>query len=122
MRNAGSRISTTEKLSLIDRYWTPRIVGEVNGHFVKLAKLKGEFVLHQHDDEDELFFVLKGRLRIVLESGEIVLNEGELTVIPRGTRHLPIADEEVHVLLFELKSTVNTGDVVNDLTTESSWI
>ena len=118
----AERVNIAEKFRLIDQYWSPKIVGELNGQLVKLAKFKGEFVWHQHDNEDELFLVIKGNLTIKLENREITLTEGDFTVIPRGTKHLPVASEEVQVLMFEPKSTVNTGDVRNELTAESKWI
>ena len=104
--------------------WFPRIIGEVDDAYVKVARLKGTFVWHRHDDADELFFVLRGRLRIDFESapddsGQIAsveLGEGEMTIVPKGMRHCPVADEECHVLLFERKSTLHTGDVVTEIT------
>lgn len=110
------------KLELIHEYWAPKIVGELNAQLVKLAKFRGEFVWHKHDAEDELFLVLKGHLTIRLEDRDIHLREGQFTIIPKGTRHLPVADQEVHVLLLEPASTVNTGDVRNDRTVASEWI
>lgn len=103
-------INIAEKLQLFNDYWQPHIVGELNGQHVKLAKLKGEFVWHSHADEDELFLVVKGELKIELRDKSIVLKEGEFTIIPRGVEHRPIAESEVHVLLFEPKGTVNTGN------------
>lgn len=110
------------KLERIDEYWKPKIVAELNDSYVKLVKLKGEFVWHHHEGEDELFHVLKGNLRIDLPDGPIHLREGELAVIPRGVEHRPVADEEVHVLLLEPKSTVNTGQVRGDRTVDAEWI
>ncbi len=109
-------VNLTEKLSLFQEYWSPRIAGEVNDAYVKLVKFKGEFVWHHHDHEDELFLVLKGRLTIKLRDQDLVLGEGEFVVIPKGVEHLPIAEEEVHVLLLEPKSTLNTGNVQSDRT------
>ena len=94
-------INLAGKFSLFHEHWSPKIVAELNGSYVKLAKLKGEFVWHRHEAEDELFLVVKGRLIIRLRDGDLVLREGELAVIPRGVEHLPVADEEVHVLLVE---------------------
>ena len=117
------KVNIAEKLRLFDDLWSPKIVGELNGQFVKLAKLKGEFVWHHHDDEDELFWVVKGRLRMLLKDREIVLEEGEFFIVPRGVEHKPVADEEVHLLLFEPKSTLNTGDQKNERTLETlEWI
>ena len=110
------KVNLAEKFSRFNDYWSPRIAGELNDFYVKLVKLKGEFVWHHHDNEDELFLVVKGRLRMRLRDGEMVLGPGEFVVIPRGVDHLPIADEEVHVVLVEPKSTLNTGDVENERT------
>ncbi|MHC5011233.1 MAG: cupin domain-containing protein [Planctomycetota bacterium] len=106
-----------EKVNLADAFrrfsdhWSPRIAGEVNDMYVKLAKLEGEFVWHQHETEDELFLVVKGNLEIRLRDGTVHLGPGEFFVVPHGTEHLPVAEEECHVLLLERKSTLNTGDV-----------
>ncbi len=110
------KVNLADKFSLFQEYWSPKIVGELNDSHVKLAKLKGEFVWHQHENEDELFLVVKGRLLIKLRDRDIWLNEGEFTIIPKGVEHLPIADEEAHVLLLEPKSTLNTGNVQNERT------
>jgi mannose-6-phosphate isomerase-like protein (cupin superfamily) len=109
-------INLAEKLSRFQDSWNPRIIARLNGQLVKLAKLSGEFVWHQHEKEDELFFVLKGTLRLHFRDGERILSPGEMIVIPRGVEHLPIADEECHVLLFEPESTLNTGEVENERT------
>ena len=110
------KVNLAAKLARFSEHWSPKIVGELNGQHVKLAKLKGEFVWHHHDDEDELFLVIKGRLRMELRSGDITIEEGEFLVVPRGVEHRPVADEEVHVLLFEPASTLNTGNVSNERT------
>jgi mannose-6-phosphate isomerase-like protein (cupin superfamily) len=110
------KITLTQKFSLFQDYWSPKIIGDVNDFHVKLVKLKGEFVWHHHDAEDELFLVVRGRLHIKLRDGELSLQDGELVIIPKGVDHLPIADDEVHVLLVEPKSTLNTGNVTNDRT------
>jgi len=110
------KVNLAAKLSRFSEHWSPKIVAELNGQHVKLAKLKGEFVWHHHDDEDELFLVIKGRLRMELRSGDITIEEGEFLVVPRGVEHRPVADEEVHVLLFEPASTLNTGNVSNERT------
>ncbi len=112
------KVNLAEKFSRFDEYWSPKIVGELNDFQVKLAKLKGEFIWHHHEEEDELFLVVKGRLQIKLRDGEIWLDEGEFVVIPRGVEHLPVASQEVHVLLFEPKSTLNTGNVRGERTVE----
>ncbi len=110
------KVNLSEKFSLIDHYWDPKIVGELNDQYVKLAKLKGEFIRHRHEAEDELFMVIKGCLTIKLLDGDIELNEGEFCVIPRGVEHMPVAEDEVHVLMFEPKGTVNTGSTVSEKT------
>lgn len=112
------KISLAEKFRLFDDYWSPKIVGEINDSFVKLAKFKGEFVWHSHANEDELFLVVKGSLRIRFRDREVLLAAGEFAIVPRGVEHLPIADEEAHVLLLEPKSTLNTGSVRNDRTVD----
>lgn len=119
-----SRIPDTEvvnlkqKLALFEEHWSPKIVGELNGQQVKVVKLKGEFVWHHHDEEDELFLVVRGTLRMKLRDRDVTIREGEFLVVPRGVEHLPIADEECHVVLFEPASTLNTGDVKNERTVE----
>jgi quercetin dioxygenase-like cupin family protein len=115
-------INLAEKLSLFSDHWSPKIVAEVNGLQVKLAKLRGEFVWHSHDAEDELFLVLEGRLRMQLPRQELILSPGELIVVPRGMEHRPIADEEAHVLLIEPGTTVNTGTAGGERTRECPWI
>ncbi|MEK6322522.1 MAG: cupin domain-containing protein [Acidobacteriota bacterium] len=110
------KVSLTEKLGSFHDHWSPKIVGELNDSFVKLVKLKGEFVWHHHEAEDELFLVLKGSLLIRLRDRDIRVEEGEFLIIPRGVEHMPVAEEEVHVLLLEPKSTLNTGQVVNKRT------
>jgi len=110
------KINLVEKFKLFQDYWNPKIVGDLNEAYVKLVKLKGEFVWHRHDREDELFLIVRGTLRIKLRDGEVRLREGELVIIPRGVDHLPVADEEVHVILIEPKTTVNTGNVRNHRT------
>jgi mannose-6-phosphate isomerase-like protein (cupin superfamily) len=116
-------VNLSEKFALFSQYCNPKIVGEINDSYVKLVKLKGEFVWHHHETEDELFLVVKGRLVIKLRDREITLNEGEFVVIPRGVEHLPVADEEVHVLLLEPKSTLNTGNVDSERTVANlEWL
>lgn len=112
------KINLTEKLATFAEYWNPRIVGELNGQHVKLAKFSGEFVWHQHEDEDEMFLVVRGTLRIRLRDREIVLEEGEFFIVPRGVEHQPVADQEVHVLLFEPAGTLNTGNIRNERTVD----
>lgn len=102
-------VNLSHKLSLFHEHWSPRIVGELGEMHVKLAKLQGEFVWHQHEHEDELFLVLSGTLVIQLRDRDLTIGEGEFVVIPKGVEHRPVAEREVHVLLLEPKSTVNTG-------------
>lgn len=116
------KVNLQNMLGLISEYWHPKIIGELNDSYVKLAKLKGEFVWHIHENEDEMFLVVKGRLRIKLRDGDINLREGELFIVPKGVEHMPVADEEVHVLLLEPKTTLNTGNVRNERTVEAEWI
>ena len=111
-----AKVNIAEKLSLFNDHWSPKITGEINDSHVKLVKLKDKFVWHQHEHEDELFLVIKGRLLIRLRDQDLWLNEGEFVIIPRGVEHLPVAEEEVHVLLLEPKSTLNTGNVENERT------
>ena len=117
------KVNLADKFSLFQDYWHPRIAGELNDSCVKLAKLKGEFVWHHHEAEDELFLVVKGRLLIKLRDRDIWLGEGEFVVIPKGVEHQPIAEDEVHVLLLEPKSTLNTGNVQDERTrSDVEWI
>ncbi len=109
-------INLKEKFDVITRHWDPRIIGELNGQYVKIAKLKGEFVWHHHDEEDELFLVIRGSLMIRTEHGDVKLEEGEMCIIPRGIEHMPVAEQEVEVLMFEPKGTLNTGSVENERT------
>ncbi|MBN2859809.1 MAG: cupin domain-containing protein [Sphaerochaetaceae bacterium] len=109
-------INLKEKFNVITRYWDPKIIGELNGQYVKIAKLKGEFVWHHHDEEDELFMVIRGSLVIKTEHGGVKLEEGEMVIIPRGVEHMPVAEQEVEVLMFEPKGTINTGSLENEKT------
>ncbi|HEX6797405.1 MAG TPA: cupin domain-containing protein [Ktedonobacterales bacterium] len=111
-------VNLAQKLTLFDEYWSPKIVAEQNDSYIKVVKLKGEFVWHQHEHDDELFLVVKGTLRILLRDGEIVLHEGELAVVPKGVEHCPAAEEDVHAVLIEPKTVVNTGEVRNERTVE----
>lgn len=110
------KVNVAQKLSLFDDYFNPRIAGELNGQHVKLVKFQGEFVWHKHDDEDEMFFVLKGSFKMELRDKTIVISEGEFLIVPRGTEHKPVAESEVSIMLFEPATTVNTGDVISDFT------
>jgi mannose-6-phosphate isomerase-like protein (cupin superfamily) len=110
------KVNLAEKFSLFDEYWSPKIVGELNGQQVKLAKLKGEFVWHDHEAEDELFLVVKGRLLLKLRDRDVLVEEGELFIVPHGVEHKPVAEREVHVMLFEPASTQHTGNVQTEKT------
>lgn len=110
------KINIIQKLSQFTDYWNPRIAGELNGQHIKLVKFKGEFVWHKHDNEDEMFLVIKGSFIMELREGPININEGEFIIIPRGMEHRPVATDEVHVMLFEPVSTINTGNEKNKFT------
>ena len=109
-------VNVAKKFDRFSDYWSPKIVAELNESYIKLAKLKGEFVWHHHEQEDEMFFVMKGRLLIKLRDGEVRIGPGEFVVIPRGVDHLPVAEDEVHLILIEPKTTSNTGNVRNEKT------
>ena len=111
-----NKVNLAERFSLFNEHWQPKIVGQLNGQHVKLAKLKGEFVWHSHENEDEFFMVIKGHLTIKLKDETIELDEGEFYIVPKGVEHLPIADEEAHIMMFEPKDTLNTGDVSSNRT------
>jgi len=116
-------INPVQKLSLFSDHWHPRIIGALNGQAVKLAKLKGEFVWHAHQNEDELFYIIKGTLKMEFRDRVEILNQGDLLIVPRGVEHKPIAEEEVHVMLFEPMDTKHTGEVQHELTRdELEWI
>ena len=110
------KVNIEEKLGTFSDHWNPRIIGELNGQYVKAVKLKGEFVWHHHDNEDELFLVIKGTLKMEFRDRIEEVNEGEFIIVPRGVEHKPVANEEVHILLFEPASTLNTGNVENEKT------
>jgi mannose-6-phosphate isomerase-like protein (cupin superfamily) len=110
------KVNLANKFARFNEYWSPKIVGEVNDFYVKLVKFKGEFTWHHHENEDELFLVVKGKFLIKLRDRDLWLKEGEFVVIPRGVDHMPVAEEEVHVVLFEPRSTLNTGNVQNERT------
>lgn len=114
-----SVVNIQEKFNLFHDLWSPKKIGELNGQQILLAKIKGEFVFHKHDHEDELFMVKKGILEIHLRNEIITINEGEFYIVPKGVEHKPVAKEEVHVLLFEPLSTKHTGDIVADITVET---
>jgi mannose-6-phosphate isomerase-like protein (cupin superfamily) len=106
----SSPINLSEKLSGFSEHWTPKIIGGYNGNDLMVVKVKGEFVWHSHPDTDDFFMVLKGKLTIKLRDGEVILNPGEIYVVPKGVEHCPVAEEECHVLLIEPRGTPNTGD------------
>jgi len=110
------KVNLAEKFSLFDEHWSPKLVGELNEQYVKIAKLQGEFVWHQHEAEDELFLVIQGSLTIRLRERDVVLEEGEFLIVPRGVEHKPFAESEAHVLMFEPKTTLNTGNVRDERT------
>ena len=120
------KVNLERAFAAIDETWSPRIAGAVNDAHVKLARLEGPFVWHHHEGEDELFLVIRGRLRMLLRDAEgereEVLEPGEFLVVPRGTEHCPVADEETHVLLLEPKGTVNTGNVRGERTRDDAWL
>jgi mannose-6-phosphate isomerase-like protein (cupin superfamily) len=110
------KVNIEQKLSLFSEHWKPKIAGELNGQYIKLVKFQGPFVWHHHDEEDEMFLVVKGRFRMEFEDRSEWIEEGEFIVVPRGVEHRPVAEEEAHVLLFEPVSTLNTGNVEDELT------
>ena len=114
-----NKINITEKLSLVNDYWNPRIVAELNGQQVKLVKFQGEFVWHKHDNEDEMFLVLKGKFKMEFRDRTVELKENEFLVVPRGVEHKPVAEDEVSVMLFEPDTTLNTGDTKGKFTQEN---
>lgn len=118
-----NKINVSQKLSLFSDHWNPRVVGELNGQLIKLVKFKGPFTWHHHDNEDELFLTVKGRFRMEFrEHGQersVWIEEGEMIIVPRHVEHRPVADEEAEVMLFEPASTLNTGNVQNELTRAS---
>ena len=115
-------VNIKEKFGLFNEQWSPKIIGEMNDSYVKIAKLQGEFLWHLHENEDEMFFVIQGSLIIRLRDRELLVNEGEFVVIPRGVEHMPVAEEEVYLMMLEPKTTVNTGNVESDRTVKADWI
>ena len=110
------KVIIEDKFNLFSEYWSPKIVGELNGQHIKLAKLKGEFVWHKHDEEDEMFLVMDGVLKMELRDKTILINKNEFLIVPKGTEHKPVADSEVLVMLFEPATTLNTGNTENEMT------
>ncbi len=118
-----NKINLKEKLTYIKKHWDPKIIAEVNDMHVKLAKLKGDFTWHFHENEDELFYVVKGELVLKFRDKDVLVKEGELIVVPHGVEHKPVAEKEVHIMLFEPRKTLNTGNVENEKTKVSEeWI
>jgi mannose-6-phosphate isomerase-like protein (cupin superfamily) len=117
------KVNIADKFTKITEYWSPKITGQLNGQYVKLAKFKGEFVWHHHPNEDELFLVIQGTLTIQLKDSDVILNEGEFYIVPAGVEHRPVAREEVHALMLEPISTLNTGNITNERTLETlDWV
>jgi mannose-6-phosphate isomerase-like protein (cupin superfamily) len=110
------KVNLQQKFAFFEEHWSPKIVGELNGQHVKLVKFKGEFVWHKHDHEDELFFVVKGSFKMEYHDRTVVVNENEFLIVPKNVEHRPVADEEVHVMLFEPATTLNTGNTEGELT------
>jgi len=115
-------VNIKEKFSLFNEQWSPKIIGEMNDSYVKIAKLQGEFVWHLHENEDEMFLIIQGSLTIRLRDRDLLVNAGEFAIIPRGVEHMPVAGEEVQLMMLEPKTTVNTGNVESDRTVEADWI
>jgi mannose-6-phosphate isomerase-like protein (cupin superfamily) len=116
-RDAMEKVNLQEKLSNVKEYWSPKIVGELNDSYVKIVKFQGEFLWHHHENEDELFLVVKGRMRMRFRERDVMVAPGEFIIVPKGVEHMPVAeDEEVHVVLLEPKTTLNTGNVRNERT------
>ena len=113
------KVNISEKLELIHDYWNPRIIGELNGQQIRLVKIKGKFVFHQHENEDEMFLVIKGALKLDFKNKIIDIFEGEFIIVPKGVIHRPIAEQEVQLMMFVTESNINTGDVKNEFTLES---
>ena len=111
-----SKVNLAQKLALFSEHWSPKIVGELNGQHVKLVKFQGPFIWHHHQNEDELFLVVRGRFRVAYRDHDVWIDEGEFLIVPRGVEHRPVADEEVHVLLFEPATTINTGNAGGERT------
>lgn len=114
----NDKVNLAEKIGLLERFWSPRIVGYLNDYKLVVVRVRGDFVWHKHDDTDDLFLVLRGKLTIQLRDRDVELNEGEMFVVPRGVEHCPKADQEAHVLLIEPRGTLNTGDAGGDMTAQ----
>jgi mannose-6-phosphate isomerase-like protein (cupin superfamily) len=112
-------VKVFDKFELFNQHWTPHVIGELNGQSVKIAKLEGEFVWHHHDHEDELFWVVKGQLKIEFRDKALTINENEFVIVPKGVEHKPVAEKEVWVMLFEPKETLNTGNINSEFTVKN---
>jgi mannose-6-phosphate isomerase-like protein (cupin superfamily) len=117
--NIMNKVNISEKLKQINDFWNPRIAGELNGQHIRLVKIKGEFVFHKHDNEDEMFLVIKGTLKLDFKDELIEVSNGEFIIVPKGVLHRPIADQEVHLMMFVTASNINTGNIENEFTLES---
>lgn len=116
-------INIKEKLTAINEHWSPKIIAQMNNYHFKLVKIEGEFVWHNHDETDETFFIIEGRMKILFRDGEVILNEGDIYIVPKGVEHKPIAKEECSILLIEPAETLNTGEIKSELTkTKLEWI
>jgi mannose-6-phosphate isomerase-like protein (cupin superfamily) len=115
-----TKVNIAEKLSSFDEAWAPKVIGELNGQYIKVVKFEGEYVWHTHEDEDEMFLILEGTMELHLEDGVVAVEPGEYIIVPRGVRHKPVAKEMCHALLFEPATTRNTGEVDHDYTIEPS--
>ena len=115
-------VNIAEKFGLFTEQWSPKIIGEMNDSYVKIAKLQGEFVWHLHENEDEMFLIIQGSLTIRLRDRDLLVNAGEFVIIPRGVEHMPVAAEEVQLMILEPKTTINTGNMDSDRTVEADWI
>ena len=117
------KVNLSQKLAKISDYWSPKVIAQMNNYHFKLAKVKDEFIWHKHEETDETFFVIKGQLTILLRDQDIVINEGEMVVIPKGVEHKPLADKECQIMLIEPKETINTGNIANEMTVKNNqWI
>ena len=116
------KVNISEKLDLINDHWNPRIAGELNGQHIRLVKIKGELAYHQHENEDEMFLVIKGNLKLDFKGKIVDVGEGEFFIVPKGVTHRPIADEEVQLMMFVTASNINTGDIVNDFTLDTNTL
>ncbi|MCP4536987.1 MAG: cupin domain-containing protein [Chloroflexi bacterium] len=116
------KVNIAKKFTQFNEHWSPKIIGALNDSYVKLAKLQGEFIWHHHEAEDELFYVIKGRLLLKFRDQDVWLDEGEFIIVPKGVEHKPIAEQEVHVMLLEPQTTINTGDVESERTTSDQWL